>query len=137
MAARHGITITSFGYGHPESPPSAHITVDVRNLFRDPHVDPAMRQMTGLDQAVIDSVMRQPGALRFVTDLARTASGLSIVHDRVHMAVGCVGGRHRSVVIADRCGAWLEEHGYRKARVVHRDIRRPVLQRATETEGTA
>ncbi len=126
MTAPTGITITSFGYGH-SAPPPAHLTVDLRFLFRDPHIDPAMRQMTGLDQPVVDNVMAQPGATRFVSDLAQTVSGLSIVRDTVTLAIGCVGGRHRSVVLAQCVAVWLDRHGYRQATVEHRDIDKPIL----------
>lgn len=121
------LSVVSFGYGHG-APPSAHLTVDVRELFRDPHIDPVMRELTGRDEAVIDRVLSQPGAGRFVRDLADVVSGLSIVGD-VFLAVGCVGGRHRSVVIADAVAARLVTHGYRRAAVVHRDVDKPVLRR--------
>lgn len=121
------VLVISFGYLHGDPPP-AHITIDVRYLFRDPHVDPAMRQKTGRDQAVIDNVMKQPGAQRFVCDLAHTMSGLSIVGD-VTVAIGCAGGRHRSVVLADQCATWLAQDGYRQATVEHRDVNQPVVER--------
>lgn len=125
------VRITSFGYLHG-SPPSAQLTVDVRDLFRDPHVDPAMRQMTGRDQAVIANVLKQPGAERFARDIAHTASGLSIVRDDVTIAIGCAGGRHRSVVLAAYIANWLRRVGYRPATVEHRDIDKPVVERVTE-----
>ncbi len=123
-----GILITSFGYGHAP-PPAAHLVVDVRNLFRDPHTDPTMRELNGLDQVVIHRVLFQPGATRFAYDLADAVSGLSIVHDTVRLAIGCVGGRHRSVVLANAVAERLETHGYTAGTVLHRDIDKPVLQR--------
>lgn len=93
------ITITSFDKGHGPAP-DAHIVVDVSTLFRDPHVDPRMRQMTGLDAEVIDSVMSQPGARNFVADLALALDTIESVVDHATLAIGCVGGRHRSVVLA-------------------------------------
>lgn len=122
------LSVVSFGYGHG-IPPAAHLTVDVRELFRDPHLDPAMRELTGRDRVVIDRVLSQPGAARFVRDLAATVSGLSIVAAGVSLTVGCVGGRHRSVVIVEAVAARLVSHGYRQAVVVHRDIDKPVLRR--------
>lgn len=64
-AAKMTVTITSFGYGHSAAP-KATIVIDVRHSYRDPHVDPAMRQLTGRDAAVIDRVVAQPGAWEFV-----------------------------------------------------------------------
>ncbi len=123
-----GILITSFGYGHAP-PPEAHLTVDVRHLFRDPHTHPAMRNMTGHDKAVVRHVLGQPGATRFAYDLADIVSGLSIVHDTVRLAIGCAGGRHRSVVLANAVADRLTTHGYTAGTVLHRDIDKPVLQR--------
>lgn len=120
--------IISFGYLHGPPPP-AHIVLDVRDLFRDPHVDPAMRQMTGLDQAVIANVHGQHGADRFVRDLGAVVSGLSIVHDTVTVAIGCAGGRHCGVVLANELVGWLDQYGYRAATVEHRDVDKPVVER--------
>lgn len=121
------ITVVSFGYGH-ETPPAAHITVDVRDLFRDPHIDPAMRQMTGRDQAVIDSVMSRPGAENFAWGLASAALDLEPCGGDITVAIGCVGGRHRSVVLAERLDYALVRYGV-DSRVEHRDIDKPVLDR--------
>lgn len=122
--------IISFGYLHGDPPP-ADITVDVRDLFRDPHVDPAMRQMTGRDQAVIDNVMKQPGADRFGRDIGRAVSGLSMAGD-VTVAIGCAGGRHCSVVLAGHIADWLTRWGYRPATLEHRDIDKPVVERPSQ-----
>lgn len=116
--------ITSFGYLHG-GPPPAHITIDARDLFRDPHVDPVMRQMTGRDQAVIDNVVTQPGAhwtTLYLADILRSLASLGV---DAHLAIGCAGGRHLSVVLADviasRLGVVAE----------HRDIDKPVVERTT------
>jgi hypothetical protein len=57
------IEITSFGYLHGPAP-TAHITVDVRQHFRDPHWDTALRQLTARDQPLAQAVMatRNPRA---------------------------------------------------------------------------
>ena len=125
------ISLTSFGYGHPVAPPVAHFTLDARHLFRDPHVDPAMRQMTGLDQAVVDSVMRQPGAVTTVLGLASLILGLAETSGDVILAIGCVGGRHRSVVLINEVAKVIRslDAGHPMLAVTHRDIDRPVIVR--------
>jgi RNase adaptor protein for sRNA GlmZ degradation len=124
------LLVYSFGYGHNEPPPGQiDITVDVRDWFRDPHIDPALREMTGLDQVVVDKVMATAGVTEFVTDLAGLAVRLCQQKVRaVVVAVGCVGGRHRSVVIADRVAAVAGWWGY-AAEVKHLHVDRPVIRR--------
>ncbi|MFC3982490.1 RapZ C-terminal domain-containing protein [Streptosporangium jomthongense] len=129
------VEIVSFGYGH-DAPPTADITLDVRTSLHDPHVDPAMRQMTGLDKAVQRHVLATRGANEAVRGLASAALGLRIaldVPDRrrpIQIAIGCVGGRHRSVVLAEALAdilKWVQV----TASVTHRDVAKPVIQRVT------
>ncbi len=107
---------------------------DTRELIRDPHVDPALRQLTGRHQAVRDAVRRTPGALALVDLLRQAANRLAYrVCDEggtpgVRVAIGCQGGRHRSVVLADVVGVVLHRDGF-EVRVTHRDIDKPVVQR--------
>jgi UPF0042 nucleotide-binding protein len=127
------VTVTSFGYGHqdtdgrPVPPPAAHLTIDVRTHFRDPHVSPGLRHLTGTDEAVIDAVMATPGVHALIDAIldAVTAFRTAPVPSPVTVAVGCVGGRHRSVVIASFIAALLPG----KVGLVHRDIARPVITR--------
>ena len=125
---RSRVHITSFGYLHGP-PPEALLTVDVRTLFRDPHIDPAMRELTGLDRAVVERVMSQDGARAFVARFSEAISGLSLVHSRLTVALGCAGGRHRSVVMVNEFGKWQEAFGFGTPTVVHRDIDKPVVTR--------
>lgn len=123
------VRVTSFGYGHA-GPPAAAITLDVRTLLHNPHHDPAMRHLTGRDPAVGQHVMNTPGAIDLVSDTVVLARNL--LHSagrsglRVDVAVGCVGGRHRSVVLAQEISLMLELHGV-GTEVQHRDIDKPVL----------
>lgn len=124
------ITIVSFGYGHTDrQPPTAHVTFDVRDLFRDPHVDPAMRQLTGIDDAVVASVFAQPGANDYVYTLVDLVKRLHKITPDVTVAVGCVGGRHRSVVIARALTARLAQDCLMIKSLTHRDMHLPVLTR--------
>lgn len=119
------ITVISFGYGHARAPKAD--VADVRKRFKDPHVNSAMRNMTGLDKAVRDNVLKQPGARRFIARLAKKARKLSKSGD-VTIAIGCVGGRHRSVALAELLGTILRMAGF-DVLVKHRDINKPVLKR--------
>lgn len=125
------VVITSFGYLHAE-PPQADITLDVRSIARDPHISPQMRQLTGLDPDVIRSVISHPDAVDMVTHLYR----LVLAYERskrssdqlVWVAIGCAGGRHRSVVIANRVAQRLNTVLV-GTDVVHRDLCKPVVTR--------
>jgi UPF0042 nucleotide-binding protein len=125
------VIVTSFGYLHGD-PPEADITVDVRRHLRDPHVDPAFRELTGLDSRVIERVLDTPGALGLVNGLLIAIYALypmALQRDTpLKVAIGCAGGRHRSVVLADHlarsvCATW------RLAAATHRDLDKPVVVR--------
>ncbi len=96
------ITIISFGYLHGE-PPQAHLTLDLRRHFRDPHVSPELRYLTAEDAPVRAAVMATPGirdllaaAVAAVGAYASAPAGdLPVV-----VATGCAGGRHRAATTA-------------------------------------
>lgn len=124
------VTVTSFGYGHPgQDPPEVDITLDARRLFRNPHADPAMRERTGLDGDVFAHVLQTPGVEAVIRRTAQLAAELTDATDGpVTIAVGCVGGRHRSVAIADALAYELDDAGV-AVTLTHRDIDKPVIQR--------
>ena len=131
------IGIISFGYGHLEPPPAATMTYDLRHLLRNPHHDPAMRQATGLDQAVYDHVRNTPGAEHLAVNAAATARHLAEdTHAPVTVAFGCVGGRHRSVVLALRVHTLLHAAGV-AAWIEHRDVAKDVLPTSAHSVETA
>lgn len=119
--------IYSFGYLHGP-PPAATSTVDLRECLYDPHVDPALRELTGLDHRVQHAVLDTPGARNLIAHQAMVASGLLQLHIPVVLAAGCAGGRHRSVVVATEIAARLRLEGW-PVQVHHRDIDRPVVRR--------
>jgi RNase adaptor protein for sRNA GlmZ degradation len=125
--------VVSFGYLHAPAP-TAHVTLDLRTLLRDPHVSPEMRELTGLDPAVQASVMRQPGAenLLHVTAAVALTLGHQLASGQhtATVAIGCAGGRHRSVVIAAELANALAESGF-DVTLWHRDLARPVVDRST------
>ncbi|WP_435643850.1 RapZ C-terminal domain-containing protein [Streptomyces sp. H49] len=123
------IEIISFGFLHEEAP-EADVVLDLRRAFRDPHVDPRLRQLTGQDRLVQRAVLRTAGIRRLLRATVRQvqayAAGPSA--DRIVIGSGCAGGRHRSVVVADRLARRLRRRGH-TVTVTHRDISRPVVQR--------
>ena len=106
-------------------PRDADLVFDVRFL-RNPHYDPELRPMTGLDAAVGAYVEEDPDYERF---FARLTDLLDLLLPRYReegksyltIAIGCTGGRHRSVYTARKLGAWLKDHAPR-IDVRHREL---------------
>ncbi|MEU0985068.1 RNase adapter RapZ [Streptomyces sp. NPDC005953] len=123
------VEIVSFGYLHGE-PPSAHLTIDLRHHFRDPHVSPELRYMTANDEPVRTAVLNTPGITDLVeatvTVVAAFASGPSA--GTVTVADGCAGGRHRAPTFARALAERLTAAGH-PVTIRHRDLDKPVLQR--------
>lgn len=121
------LCVISFGFLHAEPPIEADLIIDLR-LFRDPHIDPALREMTARDQTVVDTVLRTPGITEKITSLAFHAHLELTEGFDVTIAVGCSGGRHRAPVVADQVAAAVRAYGW-QADVVHRDLDKPVVHR--------
>lgn len=118
------MTVVSFGYKHG-LPMDADYVFDTRFL-PNPFWIPELKDKSGLDREVIDYVMGQPGAQDFVDNLAGLMVFLlpMFIKERrgyIIMAIGCTGGRHRSVVVTDKLAGALETAGYHVG-VQHRDI---------------
>lgn len=127
------VVITSFGYRHlRDKRPRADIVVDVREHLRDPHIDPRLRALTGHDLPVIERVLRTPGAQGLIASLVAAAVALLPAACRtgrlVSVAIGCAGGRHRSVVIADTVATRLARLGW-GAEAEHLHLSLPVVHR--------
>lgn len=121
------IEIVSFGYLHrPGDAVVAEVVVDVRRRFRDPHVLPEFRQLTGKDQAVRDKVLGDPQAESVISSLVVLALAMKTEGEPLTLAVGCAGGRHRSVVVADEVWAALSNLG-ETVRVQHLDVEEAVV----------
>lgn len=118
------ISVFSFGFKHG-MPVEADLMIDVRFL-PNPFYDPAMRTLTGNDRLVADFVLNNPTTETF---LAAWRSLLDVVmpgyvsegKSRLSIAVGCTGGQHRSVAIANSTAAYLEKCGYHVS-LSHRDL---------------
>lgn len=123
------VEVISFGFLHGD-PPAAHITLDLRHHFRDPHVDPALRYMTAEDEPVRKAVLATAGIAELVEAVARAVDAFAAgpAAGPVVVADGCAGGRHRAPSFAAALGDRLVLGGY-SVTVQHRDIRRPVVER--------
>ncbi|SFY53195.1 RapZ C-terminal domain-containing protein [Streptomyces sp. F-1] len=123
------VEIVSFGYLH-DAPPAAHLTIDLRHHFRDPHVSPELRYMTANDEPVRAAVLGTPGITDLVEATARAveafASGPSA--GTVTVADGCAGGRHRAPTFAGALAERLTAAGHQVS-VCHRDLDKDVVQR--------
>lgn len=124
------IEVMSFGYGHSDGVPEAHLIVDMREHFRDPHRDPRMRELTGRDRVVQRKVLSTLGVRPLLRATTRQVQALAAGPSggAVRVAFGCVGGRHRSAVAAAVLAKLLRRRGH-LVRLIHRDIDKPVIKR--------
>jgi len=121
------IQLVSFGYKFG-IPLEADLVFDVRFL-QNPYYVPELRRLSGLTDGVRTYVLDQPLAGRF----------LGVVHDlleltipayvsegktRLTIAIGCTGGYHRSIALAEELGAWLVEHEHGPVSIFHRELER-------------
>jgi RNase adapter protein RapZ len=119
-------TIISFGYKFG-LPTDADLVLDCRFLS-NPHWVPDLRPLSGLDDGVRDYVNDQPGTGDFLDriDLLLDTMLPGYRAEGRHyltVAVGCTGGRHRSVVLAEAIGKLVEKKGF-STKVIHRDVER-------------
>ena len=118
------VHVFSFGFKHG-MPVEADLLIDVRFL-PNPFWDPQMRLLTGEDPMVRDFVLGNEVTKQFLEVWKQL---LDVVmpgyitegKSRVSVAIGCTGGQHRSVAIANATAAYLEEREYRVA-CTHRDL---------------
>jgi len=126
--AKTGLSITLMYFGFPGGLPlEADMVFDARFL-RNPHYDAMLRPRTGLDKEVGDYVETDPDFDDFFTKLEGLAGLLlpRFVQEGkkyVTIAVGCTGGRHRSVHIVERLAATLIRQGWRVT-ITHRELAR-------------
>jgi UPF0042 nucleotide-binding protein len=123
------VTVISFGYRYG-IPVEADMVVDVRFLA-NPNFVPALKRFTGLDRGVRDHVLgtrATKGFLRRLSDLLLFLLPLYRKEGKAYftLGVGCTGGRHRSVAIAEALGDILGK-GREAAVVIHRDLLRSSL----------
>ncbi len=121
------VNVLSFGFKYG-IPVDADLMFDVRCL-PNPYFVAALRQRTGRDRAVATFMEKDPQTRRFIEKLegyVQFALPYYIGEGKSYLtvAIGCTGGRHRSVMIAERLGEALSTVADTKIRVKHRDIRR-------------
>ncbi len=119
-------TVVSFGFKYG-IPVDADLVADMRFL-PNPHWVPGLRPLTGRDEAVADYVKDRPEAQEFLTEyveLVRTVVTGYLREGKRFMtvAIGCTGGKHRSVAMAEEFATRLRKAGI-DARSVHRDLGR-------------
>ncbi|MDN4473164.1 RNase adapter RapZ [Demequina zhanjiangensis] len=117
------VNVLSFGFKNG-APVDADYVADVRFLS-NPHWVPELRPLTGIDPAVRDHVLGSAGAHEFLdgyTSAIEVALQGYQAHDKhsVTIAVGCTGGRHRSVAMAEELSQRLRTKGF-DVRTTHRD----------------
>jgi UPF0042 nucleotide-binding protein len=121
------VTITSFGFKYGV-PTDADMVADARFL-PNPFWLPELRPLTGKDQQVSDYVLGQPGATEFVERYAEALAPVLAGYQRENkshatIAVGCTGGKHRSVAVVERLATLLAGQPGVAVSVKHRDLGR-------------
>ena len=120
------VTVISFGFKYG-IPVDADFVADMRFL-PNPHWIPELRHNTGRDADVADFVKSQPGAAEFLDAYLPVLTGVADGYLRegkrfMRVAIGCTGGKHRSVAMTEEIAARLRAAGF-DAKPVHRDLGR-------------
>ncbi|MBI1205918.1 MAG: RNase adapter RapZ [Azospirillum sp.] len=124
------VTSFSFRLGLPRE---ADLVFDVRFLD-NPYYVPSLRPLSGLDAGVVEVVTADRDFAAFFEHLTGLLRSLLPRYNQegksyLTIAIGCTGGRHRSVVVAERLAGWLRDEGY-KVGSSHRDLERSGLERS-------
>jgi UPF0042 nucleotide-binding protein len=124
---RLSVTFMSFGFKHGP-PREEDLAFDVRFLA-NPHYEPELRELTGLDAAVVDYIARDGRLEQLYVRLHALLDFLLpqyVAEGKAHLviAIGCTGGRHRSVAIAEHLAARYRDRDDLDVAVAHRDIDR-------------
>lgn len=125
-AQEMNLSVVSFGYKYG-IPIDADIVMDVR-FMPNPNYRPALKKKNGLDRPVAAFIRRQPFAKEFISRFGGLVKSLLPYYVRegksyLTIAIGCTGGRHRSVFVAHEISRALEKRGY-AVNENHRDIHR-------------
>jgi len=121
------VNVMSFGFKYG-IPADADLVADAR-FIANPHWQDELRAMTGNDAPVADYVMAQPGVQDFIRNYAAALrsvlAGYRTENKRfATIAIGCTGGKHRSVAIANRIAEILSDEADVRITVKHRDLGR-------------
>ena len=120
------LTVLSFGF-KLGLPAESDLVFDVRFL-KNPHFDPALRHLTGLDPRIVRYLKRAPGTVDFQSRLLDFLSFVVpnyVAEGKAYLtiAIGCTGGRHRSVMIARELAQALDQIEGVTVRLRHRDLK--------------
>ncbi|MEG3620087.1 RNase adapter RapZ [Magnetovibrio sp. PR-2] len=129
------VFVTSFSF-RKGLPRDADLVFDVRFL-RNPHYDPELKPLTGQDPRVQAYVQEDAGFEDFFANLTQLLGPMVQRFEEagksyLTLAVGCTGGQHRSVFMAEKLAAWLGDT-HNRVRLGHRDM--PVVPGSTENKG--
>jgi RNase adapter protein RapZ len=121
------IAVTSFGFGRG-LPMESDMVLDVRFL-PNPYFVEELKDKDGRDPEVTSWILSQPMATKFLEKLEEMLVFLLPLYIRegkqyLTISVGCTGGRHRSVVVAEHVSNFLIRNGYTNVQVRHREIAR-------------
>jgi UPF0042 nucleotide-binding protein len=125
--AHRRLALTLLTFGFKNGPPrDADLMFDVRFL-PNPHYREDLRPLTGLDPAVVEHVEAGELATEFYSRVLGLLDFLLpayVAEGKTHLtiAIGCTGGRHRSITVANRIGRHLADRDEIGVRVVHRDV---------------
>lgn len=127
-------SVISFAYRYG-LPPEADLVFDVRFL-KNPHYQNALRSLSGQDQAIAEYISDDSAFSPFFDSLGRLILSLLPAYEAegksyLTIALGCTGGRHRSVYTAERLANTLTDNGW-EAALCHRDIERFVSDELQE-----
>lgn len=123
------LAVTFMSFGHKHGPPrDEDLAIDVRFL-PNPHYEPDLRPLTGLDPGVVEYVARDGRLEEFYERLFPLLDFLLpqyVTEGKAHLmiAIGCTGGRHRSVAVAEHLAARYRDRDDLAVTVTHRDIER-------------
>lgn len=118
------VTLMSFGFKHGV-PRTADIVMDVRFL-KNPHWEDDLREKTGKDAAVGKYISQDDGFTPFIDNFKNLMESILPRYAKegksyLTIAIGCTGGRHRSVFTVETLKPWLKDTGY-QTHIDHRDI---------------
>ena len=121
------LQLISFGFKYGV-PLEADLVFDVRFMQNPYYVEP-LRQLSGRTDAVREFVLAQPPARRFLDLVAEflefaVPAYIAEGKTRLTIAIGCTGGYHRSIVIAEEMATWLRSRNYGPVSVFHRELER-------------
>ncbi len=124
---RLAIQLISFGFKYGV-PLEADLVFDVR-FMQNPYYVEGLRQLSGLTEAVRDYVLAQPVAVEFLRYLREFLSFAVPAYvdegkTRLTIALGCTGGYHRSIALAEELAKWLREEDVGSVAVFHRELER-------------